>query len=118
MITILALKVIASHDVSAVEFDLSLGEAVVRQESDDARHGYCEADGVNPVVVFVGFNVFLKDSEFEPGRKIVVVEMAVFDGDDFSEILGEKLKGPSRGDDSDGEIKAIEYQHPSSEGRM
>lgn len=118
MIAILALKVIAGHDVSAVEFDLSLGEAIVGEKSDDAGDGDGEADGVNPIVILVGFHVFLQDSEFEPGRKVVIVEMAVFDGDHFCEVLCEELEGAARGDDPDGEVKPIEYQHPSSERRM
>ncbi len=116
-LTVLALKVIPRHDIATIELDLSLRESIVGQEAEDSRDGNSKADGMNPIVILVWFFCLLEDAELEPRGKVVVIEMPVFDGDDFCKVFGEELECAASRNDADGEVEAIEYQDPTCEGR-
>lgn len=68
---VLALVAVAGEEVAAVEFDVLLGEFVVAQEADDARHGDVHADSLDPVVA-LGLELALELAEFEPAFEVVV----------------------------------------------
>ena len=42
---ILAMVFVAGEDVPAIEFDLASGQAVVKEQPDNSRHGDMEIDG-------------------------------------------------------------------------
>lgn len=107
MAAVLTAVAIAREDVAAVEFYALLREAVVAEESDDARDGKVHAHGADPLML-IGFELAAEEGEFGPGVEVVVDVLAVLDGDDLGEFLSQEAEGAANGDDADGEVESVE----------
>lgn len=106
---VLAERMVAGVNVTAVELHVLARQAIITQQADDARDGDFKADGADKVMRFP-FELGFKLGDFHPAVHVIRKISIVFDGDDFGKIADEKRKSPAGGNDADGHVKAVKNQ--------
>lgn len=107
---ILTAVLVAGEDVSAVEFHLGAGQAVVEQQADDFRDCYVEIDRRDPVVA-VGLETAFEFADLAPALEVVVGVSAFLTGNHFGQLPAEQRKCPPGVDDANRHIVLVEDKH-------
>jgi hypothetical protein len=107
---ILAAVSVAGEDVAAIEFYLAAREAVVEQQTDNARDGDVEIYGGNPVAA-IRLEIALEFADLAPGLEIVVGVCTLLEGDDLGKLAKEQRKRPFGADNADSHIVLVQNKN-------
>src|SRR5206468_2148391 len=114
--TVLALVVVAREDITTVELYRLLGQLIVAEQADDARHLDFAVDGANPVVVFLAEIASAVFADLAPGGEGVGGELAVLEADNLGQVLAQQRKGAANRDDMNRHEQLIEDQNAGFQG--
>jgi hypothetical protein len=107
---ILAQMTIARQDISPVQVEFLLGQAIKRKEPNDTRHLDLEVDRADPI--FVGLFVFgTQFAHLSPGFERVGGKLPFFEMDHLGQLATKQPDGAFHIDDVDGHIEPIEHQY-------
>jgi len=90
---VLASVPVAGENITAVEFDLGSGQAVVEKQPDNPRHGHMEIDGGYPVVP-VRLEIASELAYLAPALEIVVGILALFERDHLGKVSEQQRECP------------------------
>src|SRR5271156_5916628 len=106
---------IASEDIAAIEPHALLGDAIVVEQADDARHLDFKVDALNPILMGL-FELGLEVAHLAPGVEIVVSPLAVFDVNYFGQLPQEENERPANIHDVDRDVLPVEQQNAGIQG--
>ena len=107
---------VAGVNVTPIELDLLLRQAIVDQEPDDARDGDRETDRANPIVL-LGLELFPQFADLTPAFKIVGKILTVLDMDDFGHVSAEQRKRSPNVDHADRQIVLVKNKDVAAQPR-
>lgn len=109
---VLAAVFVAQEDVPAIEFHSVAGQAIVPQESDNARDLDFEVDGPNPIAVQWHVAQFpTQQAGLKPVVEVVGLENATFHRDDFRRPFIQQAEGAGHREYVDRHVVAIQSQY-------
>lgn len=114
---ILAVVFVAGEDVPAVEFDLVSRQPVVKEQSDNPRHGDIEIHGRDPVVP-VRLEIPPELANLAPAMEVVVRVPPLLERDDLGKVAEQQGKRPPGADYAYRHIMLVEHKHVTIQTRL
>jgi poly(A) polymerase len=107
---VLTAVAVAGKEITSVKLDGLTRQAVIKQQTNDPRHGDIEIDGGNPVVTG-SFKGFLEGRQLPPGIEIVIAPGAVIAGNDFGQVTHHQRHCSPYADDAEGHIVLVKNKY-------
>jgi hypothetical protein len=107
---VLAHMPIAGQNIAAAQVNTLFGQAIEREQTNDARHLYFEIDGTNPIVVGM-FRFGTQFAHFSPRVERIGGELAVFEVNNLGQFAAKQGKSTPHIHDVDRHEKPVEHEH-------